>query len=132
MLGVSGAGKVEIIVSPTSPMPRKDKRRRSRLVEEHRRRQGDPVLGGSTRAPIMTAYRQQALTCAASLADGQKRPRDLRPLAPEAGKILRRNVYGWFARADRGVYALTDAGREALARWPDMTSVLTDAARQTA
>src|SRR5476649_2841575 len=31
---------------------------------------------------------------------------------------MRWNVYGWFERTDRGVYALTQAGREALARWP--------------
>ncbi len=61
MLGVSQTGEVGIIVSPSSPMPRKDTRRRSRLVEEHRRRQGDPSLGGGSRAPIMTAYRQRAL-----------------------------------------------------------------------
>ena len=36
----------------------------------------------------------------------------------EAGKILLSNVYGWFERLDRGVYGLTDAGREALQRWP--------------
>ena len=118
MLGVSQSGEVSVIVSPAAPMPRKNKRRRSRLVEEHRRRHGDPVMGGGSRAPIMTAYRQQALACAASLADGPKRPRDLRPIAPDAGKILLSNVYGWFARADRGVYALTEAGRTALARWP--------------
>ena len=118
MLGVSQAGEVGIIVSPSSPMPRKDTRRRSRLVEEYRRRQGDPSLGGGSRAPIMTAYRQRALACAASLVDGPMRPRDLRVVAPDAGKILLQNVYGWFARADRGVYALTATGREALVRWP--------------
>lgn len=118
MLGVSKGGEVTVIVSPTSPMPRNDKRRRSRLVEEHRRRHGDPAMGGGSRAPIMTAYRQRALACAVLLADGAKRPRDLRHLAPDAGAILLRNVYGWFARAGRGVYALTDAGREALVRWP--------------
>ena len=118
MLGVSQAGEVAIIVSPLSPMPRKDARRRSRLVEEHRRRKGDSSAGGGSRAPIMTAYRQQSLACAASLAHGPMRPRDLRPVAPDAGKILLHNVYGWFARTDRGVYALTAAGREALVRWP--------------
>ena len=118
MLGVSQTGEVTIIVSPVSPMPRRDKRRRSRLVEEHHRRQGDPVAGGGTRAPVMTAYRQRALACAARLADGPKRPRDLRPTAPDAGKILLHNVYGWFVRTDRGIYALTAAGRDALVRWP--------------
>jgi hypothetical protein len=118
MLGVSQSGEVTIIVSPVAPMPRKDTRRRSRLVEEHKRRQGDPAVGGSTRAPIMTAYRQQALACAAAMTEGPRRPRDLRPGAPKAAAILQDNVYGWFARTERGVYALTQAGWDALARWP--------------
>jgi hypothetical protein len=118
MLGVSESGMVDVIVSPASPFPRKDARRRSRLLEEHRRRQGDPALGGSTRSPIMTAYRQRSLACAALVATGLRRPRDLRPVAPDAAAILYRNVYGWFARAGRGHYDLTDAGREALGRWP--------------
>lgn len=118
MLAVSPEGEVTIVVAPDAPMPRKDPRRRSRLVAEHRRRLGDPVAGGGSRAPIMTAYRQQALACAAALAAGPQRPRDLRATAPDAGKILLHNVYGWFARAERGVYVLTPAGHEALARWP--------------
>lgn len=118
MLGVSSAGAVEIIVSPEAPSPRRDPKRRSRLVSEHRRRKGDPTAGGGNRAPVMTAYRQQALICAAALAAGPLRPRDLRPAAPDALKILSRNVYGWFARPGRGVYALTPVGHEALARWP--------------
>lgn len=118
MLGVSQAGEVSIIVSPVAPMPRKDPRRRSRLVDEHKRRQGDPAVGGGRGAPIMTAYRQQALACAAAMTEGPRRPRDLRPAAPKAAAILQDNVYGWFARTERGVYALTQAGLDALARWP--------------
>ena len=71
--------------------------RRSRLIDEHRRRQGDPVAGGGSRKPIMTAYRQEALACAAALTAGPQRPRDLKPTAPRAPKILLHNVYGWFA-----------------------------------
>ncbi|MBX3537226.1 MAG: hypothetical protein KF735_06310 [Chelatococcus sp.] len=123
MLGVAADGAVSVLVSPEAPLPRKNPRRRSRLVSEHRRRLGDPALGGGSRAPIMTAYRQQALACAAALARGALRPRDLRPLAPDAAKILQRNVYGWFARAERGVYALTAAGQEALVRWPQNGTV---------
>lgn len=118
MLGVAATGEVSIIVSPAAAPPRKDARRRSRLVEEHRRRQGDPAVGGGARAPIMTAYRQQALACARAMAAGPLRPRDLRPLAPDAGKILLDNVYGWFIRTERGIYALTPAGEAALLRWP--------------
>ena len=119
MLGVTTAGQVEILVSPTAPTPRKDPRRRSRLVDEHQRRQGDPVEGGGSRAPVMTAYRQRALACAAALSAGPRRPRQLRPEIPDAPQILRGNVYGWFAKVERGVYTLTDAGRAALLRWPE-------------
>ncbi|MBC7801361.1 MAG: hypothetical protein H7Z10_12130, partial [Gemmatimonadaceae bacterium] len=31
--------------------------------------------------------------------------------------ILLRNVYGWFDRVERGVYAVNDVGRAAVARW---------------
>ncbi len=120
MLGVSDSGTVDVLVSPAAPMPRRDPRRRSRLVEEHRRRRGDPTAGGGSRAPIMTAYRQRSLACAALIASGFHRPRDLKTAAPDAARILQTNVYGWFARADRGVYALTEAGREALLRWHGM------------
>lgn len=118
MLAVSDNDLVDIVVSPLSPMPRKNARRRSRLVEEHRRRKGDPALGGSTRKPIMTAYRQQALACAAAIENGVQRPKDMREAAPKAPQILRDNVYGWFERIDRGIYALTELGTEALKRWP--------------
>jgi hypothetical protein len=118
MLGVSENGVVEVLISPAAPAPRKDPKRRSRLVEEHKRRQGDPVAGGGARAPIMTAYRQRALACAARLARGPLRPRDLKPLAHDAPQILRGNVYGWFVPVRRGVYELTDTGRAALLRWP--------------
>jgi len=117
LLAVTATGKVEVIVEPVPWRPRKDAKRRSRLVSEHRRRIGDPAAGGSTRLPIMTAYRQQALACAAALARSPARPRDLKSIAPDAAKILQRNVYGWFARVERGTYGLTDVGTAALVRW---------------
>ncbi len=118
LLGVDMNGDVHILLSPDAPAPRRDLKRRSRLVKEYQRRQGDPTEGGGSRRPIMTAYRQQALVCAAALVGGPARPRDLRAKAPDAGKILLDNVYGWFDRASHGVYALNEAGHEALKRWP--------------
>jgi len=118
LLVVHARGGVEIVVSPSAPMSRRDQRRRSRLVDEHRKRQGDPTAGGGSRQPIMTAYRQQALACASALASGSQRVRDLRQSVPDAPKILQGNVYGWFVREERGIYALTEAGRGALERWP--------------
>jgi hypothetical protein len=118
MLGVSAGGDVCVIVGAVTPMPRTNPKRRSRLMREHQKRRGDPAVGGSSRVPLMTAYRQQALGCAAALSAGPLRVRDIRAGIPDAGKVLLSNVYGWFERLERGVYGLTDAGRDALQRWP--------------
>ncbi len=112
------SGRVAILAEPEPYRPRPNTSRRARLLREHAARRGDPTAGGSTRAPIMTAYRQQSLACAAAMADGPARPRDLTAIAPDAGAMLRRNVYGWFERVERGLYRLTEAGRAALRRWP--------------
>ncbi len=118
MLAVRDDGGVELLLSPAAPEPRRDPKRRARLMEEHKRRRGDPHPGGGRGEPVMTAYRQRALACASFMAAAPARPRDLRPLAADAGTILLQNYYGWFRSVSRGVYALTDSGRAALARWP--------------
>lgn len=118
MLGISDLGDVSVLVGSVSPMPRTDPKRRSRLMREHRLRKGDPVAGGSTRTPFMTAYRQQALACAAALAEGPKPVKAVREFATDAGKILLSNVYGWFERLDRGVYGLSETGKAALGDGP--------------
>lgn len=123
LMAVTVTGQIEVIVEPAPWKPRRDGRRRSRIVEEFRRRRGDPVAGGSTRLPQMTAYRQQALAVAKALANGPARPRDLKPIAPDAAKILQADVYGWFERVERGVYRLTDAGRAALVTWAEHLAV---------
>jgi hypothetical protein len=129
MLAITKSGTVEVIVSPTT-LPRRDLKRRSRLITEHRKRQGDPALGGSTRAPIMTAYRQQALACASALLHGPRKVRDLKPAIPDAPKILLHNVYGWFDRVERGIYSLTASGHAALKRWPQQPIEMAGAAEQ--
>jgi len=119
LLTVAADGRVEMMVEPAPWKPRRDPKRRSRIVEEHRRRRGDPVTGGSTRKPQLTAYRQQALAVAQKLSEAPGRPRDLRAVAPDAAKILQGNVYDWFERIERGVYGLTPSGHAALKTWAD-------------
>jgi hypothetical protein len=119
LLSITSSGIVEVLAEPGPWRPTRDNKRRSKIVTEHQRRRGDPTAGGSTRRPIMTAYRQQALACAAALSQAPARPRDLKAATPDAPKILRRNVYGWFVRIERGVYDLSDGGRAALVRWPN-------------
>jgi hypothetical protein len=36
---------------------------------------------------------------------------------PDAAKILYRDVYGWFVRVERGIYALSENGKAALVHW---------------
>ncbi len=111
--------RVDVLVEPGPYQPRLDAKKRARLFREHAHRRGDPSPGGSTRAPVMTAYRQRALACAALLRAGSSRPKELRAVAPDAGSILLRNVYGWFERTGRGEYRLSAGGEAALLRWPE-------------
>ena len=122
-LMVVADARVEIVLDPLPYQPRKNARRAGRLLGEHQRRVGDPTVGGGTRRPIMTAYRQAALRCASMLAaQGPMKPAALRDAAavPKAAAILTRDVYGWFERVARGVYALTPTGHAALTQfsWP--------------
>ena len=107
-------GDAAVVLDPGPYLPRRNRRRAARLLGEHQRRVGDPNTGGSTRRPIMTAYRQEAERCVAHLAAGPAHLRTLRAAGdvPNAPSILRRDVYGWFERVDRGVYGLTPRGEQ--------------------
>lgn len=109
-------GAAQVVVDPLPYRPRKARARTSRLLGEHQRRIGDPTAGGSVRRPIMTAYRQEALTCAGRLENGPATLRVLRAGGdvPRAARILQDDVYGWFERVERGTYQLTPRGRAAL------------------
>src|SRR5713101_3134970 len=117
LMVVVGA-RADIVLDPVPYRPRLDTRKAGRLLGEHTRRVGDPNRGGSsTKVPMMTAYRQAALRCAASLAaNGPMKVAALRAAcdAPNAASILRDDFYGWFERVERGVYALTPKGRRGL------------------
>ena len=117
------AALVEPARDPGPYEPRKNAKRSQMLLREFERRRGDPTPGGSSRRPIMTAYRQSALDCARFIATretGAASPREIRQATgvDAAGAILQRDHYGWFARIDRGVYALSEKGRQALEQFP--------------
>jgi hypothetical protein len=118
-------GRADVVLDPGPYTPAKNKRRVGRLLGEHARRVGDPNLGGSsTKVPLMTAYRQQALRCAGLLAtNGPMKVAVLRAAAdaPKAAAILRADHYGWFERVERGIYGLTPKGRAGLEQhgWKD-------------
>ncbi len=110
--------RVDVVLDPVPYQPRKNRKKAGRMLGEHARRVGDPNRGGSsTRVPIMTAYRQEALRCAGFLAkNGPMKVAALRAAcdAPKAAVILQQDVYGWFERVERGVYTLTPKGKKGL------------------
>jgi len=105
--------------------PKAPGRRTARVLDEFRERSGDYNAGGITGRKLVTAYREKALRCAEALyTHGPLAPRQVRDLIASdmARSILARNVYGWFRRVSRGVYALTPTGEKALGEFADVVA----------
>jgi hypothetical protein len=116
-------GQVNAHVDPGPYRPRKMAQQRARLLGEFVRRTGDHNIGGTTRRPRVTAYREDALACAALLArNGSMKAANVRDAAgvQTASLILRNDVYGWFEKVDRGIYDIAPAGRLALEHYADV------------
>ena len=118
---------VEPLLDPLPYRPRPNRKRHALLLKEFAQRVGDPNTGGQTRRPIVTAYRQNALRCAAMI--GERGPTKAAAVAAAAGvtvagTILQRDVYGWFRRVERGVYDLSPKGRAALSTYADVVGDL--------
>jgi hypothetical protein len=130
-----GQGTVAIVEEPVPYRPRRAPQRAARLIAEFEGRLGDMNVGGRTRAPIVTAYRQDALRVVRALAaTGPMRVAELRAATgvADAGRILQRDVYGWFARVGRGTYALSDKGRAALGQFAEAVAMLADPSAERA
>ncbi|MFC4599585.1 DUF2161 domain-containing phosphodiesterase [Cohnella hongkongensis] len=97
-----------------------------KLLKEFNARSGDYNVGGSAKRKLVTAYRERAIQCALALAcHGPSAPRQVRDWTgcPNAGSMLRENVYGWFRRIRKGLYELAPAGDAALADYAHVVQV---------
>ncbi len=113
LIVVTSSGSLEVLADPVPYAPRANTGKRGLLLKEFNARNGDPNVGGSTRKPLMTAYRQDALKCAAHLkAHGPTKISVVKAatFVDRAPAIFRDNVYGWFEKTDRGVYGLSVVG----------------------
>ncbi|WP_299640598.1 DUF2161 family putative PD-(D/E)XK-type phosphodiesterase [uncultured Ruegeria sp.] len=120
LITVRADGTVEVHCDPGPYAPRKYKAGAARLLREFDRLEGDPNAGGATRHGIVTAYRQDALKCAAFLAEnGPTKGSDVAKSVgvPVATRLMRENHYGWFEKVEKGIYGLTSAGVEGLKHW---------------
>lgn len=108
-------GHLQLHLDPAPYTPRQSKPRKSRLLKEFAKRVGDPNAGGADRqAPLITAYRQDALRIAAHLrAQGACKGSDVAKATgvARATTIMRDDHYGWFEPTEaRGVYRLSPRG----------------------
>lgn len=119
---------VQVLADPLPYTPRKNRARAGRLLGEFQARVGDPAAGGSDRTrPGMTAYRQQALSCASHLArNGPTKASEVAAATgiEKARAILYRDVYGWFERTGTGIYTITPKGHDALETFRDVVASL--------
>ena len=117
---VAANGKAEVHCDPGPCAPRKSRKKQARLLREFDRISGDPNAGGATRYGIVTGYRQDALRCAAHLAENG--PTKGAHVAAATGvkaatRLMADNHYGWFERVETGIYAITGIGEEGLKHW---------------
>jgi hypothetical protein len=106
-----------------APARRRNSRMRRSIIREFTGRSGDYNTGGSSKRGLVTAYRESAVRVACFLDKcGPLSAAELKTLGTgeKTYGILYRNVYGWFERSGAGRYALHDAGRSALAAYPDL------------
>ena len=113
LIVVSKSGTVEVMADPAPFVRRQNSNRKTALLREFGRRQGDPNLGGINKTKLMTAYKQDALRCLAHLhLNGPTKVSHLRKetKVTRAATILRADYYGWFVKQERGIYAITEQG----------------------
>ncbi len=116
---------VDVVLTTSDRMIRKNKRKKEQLQAELDGRQLAENIGGMTRRKIITAYREKSirLACllerAGKLSLAELREMGLEELIP----LLSRNYDKWFQRVEKGVYTLSEKGREALSQ-EDYTRVV--------
>ncbi len=110
-------GLVEVHCDPGPYAPRKYKPRKTKLLREFARREGDPNKGGATREGLVTAYRQDVVKIAGYLAENG--PSKGAVVAKAVGvkvatRMMAQDHYGWFEKIEKGIYGLSPNGAAGL------------------
>ncbi|MEI2666198.1 DUF2161 domain-containing phosphodiesterase [Rossellomorea sp. LJF3] len=121
--------KLDFVIHP-EPFDRKSsmknsKKKRAALVKEIEGRSADYNVGGTNKTKIMTAYKESCIHIACCLEKhGPMSPKNLTKLGTgdKTPSILQKNYYRWFERVKRGVYQITDTGREEMQKYPALVS----------
>ena len=107
---------VDVVLEPSDSIAWKNRKKREKVQAELEQRQVDGNVGGMTRRKIMTAFREKSIRLACILEkEGQISTASLRERGLEDYiGIFVKNYDKWFKRVEKGVYALSEKGREAL------------------
>ncbi|MBP5530371.1 MAG: hypothetical protein J6X80_10015 [Lachnospiraceae bacterium] len=118
----------EPVVSELVSFKVRNKKKKAALKKEFTKRKVKSNVGGVTGTKLMTGYREDALLVLDSLKElgGEASPRAVKAICnvEKTPNILRDNHYGWFVHADKGLYALSDKGSEALKEYADSIKIL--------
>ncbi|AMQ06329.1 DUF2161 domain-containing phosphodiesterase [Sporosarcina psychrophila] len=131
--------QVEIVFHPASfdrkKSMQRSKKKRNAMLTEMEGRLGDYNIGGSCQTKIMTAYKENCIHIACCLLElGPLSPKSLRKMGTgeKTLTILNKNYYGWFDKIQRGIYMISDIGKNELHEFPDLISYYHEVVRETA
>ena len=107
---------VDVVLEPSDSLAWKNRKKREKVQAELEKRQVDANVGGMTRRKIMTAFREKSIRVACILEkEGQLSLAEFRERGLEdCVGLLSKNYDKWFKRVEKGVYALSEKGKEAL------------------
>lgn len=103
--------------------------KRKEIMDEINGRTIDTNTGGVTGTKIITAYTEKCIHIACILdMYGEMSPKEVREKggADNAQLILSRNVFGWFEKVRKGIYAITTEGRRGLLEYPELEKYYTE------
>ncbi len=116
------------VVCEPKPFERKksmkqNNRQRKKIIEEIKNRRSNQNVGGSSHILMMTAYKEMAIQIAYYLDHlGPMSAKELEKIGTrnKTYSILYNNYYQWFERVDRGVYGLTEKGKNEYKTYPEV------------
>ena len=121
--------RVEVVMHPDpgEGMPRRRPKTKAALLREIAGRDLDLTPGGLAGSRTrVSAYRQRCVRVAVLLGQlGPSSPAELKKRGAhgDTGRILSRNLYGWFERIRRGSYRLHPAGKIALEELSELAAL---------
>lgn len=110
---------VEILLEPSESVAWKNRKKREKVSKEFVNRKLKDTIGGTNKEKILTAYREKALemACVLMIVGEPIALKSLREMGfgKEYTPVLSGNAYEWFTRVSKGVYTLSDDGKNMIA-----------------